>query len=105
MYQDVILDHYKHPHGRGLRDGDAECDGDGEAHAAEHVEILRTLATRPQIEVGVADAADDRLVSLELGHQPLRQVEAVHHLGVMRADGSRRFRGHGHLNLRTLSRR
>ncbi len=21
MYQDVILDHYKHPHGRGLRDG------------------------------------------------------------------------------------
>lgn len=24
MYQDVILDHYKHPHGRGLRDGDAE---------------------------------------------------------------------------------
>jgi nitrogen fixation protein NifU and related proteins len=25
MYQDVILDHYKHPHGRGLRDGDAEA--------------------------------------------------------------------------------
>ncbi|MDX6347833.1 MAG: nitrogen fixation protein NifU [Streptomyces sp.] len=24
MYQEVILDHYKHPHGRGLRDGDAE---------------------------------------------------------------------------------
>jgi nitrogen fixation NifU-like protein len=24
MYQDVILDHYKHPHGRGLRVGDAE---------------------------------------------------------------------------------
>ncbi|KPC82779.1 hypothetical protein ADL35_18340, partial [Streptomyces sp. NRRL WC-3753] len=24
MYQDVILDHYKNPHGRGLRDGDAE---------------------------------------------------------------------------------
>ena len=24
MYQDVILDHYKHPHGKGLRDGDAE---------------------------------------------------------------------------------
>ncbi|MBT2385919.1 Fe-S cluster assembly sulfur transfer protein SufU [Streptomyces sp. ISL-11] len=24
MYQDVILDHYKHPHGRGLRAGDAE---------------------------------------------------------------------------------
>ena len=24
MYQDVILDHYKNPHGRGLRAGDAE---------------------------------------------------------------------------------
>jgi nitrogen fixation protein NifU and related proteins len=24
IYQDVILDHYKHPHGRGLRDGDVE---------------------------------------------------------------------------------
>jgi nitrogen fixation NifU-like protein len=24
MYQEVILDHYKHPHGRGLRDGNAE---------------------------------------------------------------------------------
>jgi nitrogen fixation NifU-like protein len=24
MYQDVILDHYKHPHGRGLRAGDTE---------------------------------------------------------------------------------
>jgi nitrogen fixation protein NifU and related proteins len=24
MYQAVILDHYKHPHGRGLREGDAE---------------------------------------------------------------------------------
>jgi nitrogen fixation NifU-like protein len=24
MYQDVILDHYKHPHGKGLREGQAE---------------------------------------------------------------------------------
>jgi nitrogen fixation protein NifU and related proteins len=24
MYREVILDHYKNPHGRGLRDGDAE---------------------------------------------------------------------------------
>ncbi|GGO81382.1 iron-sulfur cluster assembly scaffold protein NifU [Wenjunlia tyrosinilytica] len=24
MYQDIILDHYRHPHGKGLRDGDAE---------------------------------------------------------------------------------
>ena len=27
LYQEIILDHYKHPHGRGLRDPDA-----GEAH-------------------------------------------------------------------------
>lgn len=25
MYQDVILDHYKHPHGRGLRDATPRC--------------------------------------------------------------------------------
>jgi len=24
LYQEIILDHYKHPHGKGLRDGDAE---------------------------------------------------------------------------------
>ncbi|MFE4514271.1 Fe-S cluster assembly sulfur transfer protein SufU [Kitasatospora sp. NPDC056783] len=24
MYQDIILDHYRNPHGNGLRDGDAE---------------------------------------------------------------------------------
>ena len=24
MYQEIILDHYKHPHGKGLREGDAE---------------------------------------------------------------------------------
>ncbi|MFG2298203.1 Fe-S cluster assembly sulfur transfer protein SufU [Streptomyces sp. NPDC048603] len=24
MYQELILDHYKHPHGRGLREGDVE---------------------------------------------------------------------------------
>jgi nitrogen fixation NifU-like protein len=24
LYQEIILDHYKHPHGRGLREGDAE---------------------------------------------------------------------------------
>jgi nitrogen fixation protein NifU and related proteins len=24
MYQEIILDHYRHPHGKGLREGDAE---------------------------------------------------------------------------------
>ena len=29
LYQEIIIDHYKHPHGRGLRDP-----FDGEAHHA-----------------------------------------------------------------------
>ncbi|WP_433386507.1 Fe-S cluster assembly sulfur transfer protein SufU [Micromonospora sp. KLBMP9576] len=29
LYQEIILDHYKHPHGRGLRDADARV---AEAH-------------------------------------------------------------------------
>ena len=65
-----------------LRQRDAERDRQGEAHAAQHVEVLRPPAARPQIEIGVADAADDGLVVRELGDEPLGQLEAVHHLGV-----------------------
>ena len=68
-----------------LRDGDAERDRHRQPHAAEHVEVLRPLAGRPQIEIGVADAADHRFLVLELADQPLGQLEAVHHLGVVRA--------------------
>ncbi|HEX2773320.1 MAG TPA: SUF system NifU family Fe-S cluster assembly protein [Micromonosporaceae bacterium] len=32
LYQEIILDHYKHPHGRGLRDADAADARVGEAH-------------------------------------------------------------------------
>jgi nitrogen fixation protein NifU and related proteins len=32
LYQDIILDHYKHPHGRGLRAADAASARVGEAH-------------------------------------------------------------------------
>ena len=74
-----------------LRDGDAERDRDRQPHAAEHVEILRPLAARPQIEIGVADAADHRFLVLELRDQPLGQFEAVHHLGVVRASGALRI--------------
>src|SRR5262249_10849991 len=89
-----------------LRDGDAERDRNGKPHAAEHVEILRTLAARPQVEVGVADAADDRFLALELAYQALRQVEAVHHLGIMRADRSGWLRCcHGRLTLQSPCRR
>ncbi|MEU7590717.1 Fe-S cluster assembly sulfur transfer protein SufU [Micromonospora sp. NPDC049230] len=32
LYQEIILDHYKRPHGRGLRDADDPGDRVGEAH-------------------------------------------------------------------------
>ncbi|KAB1161089.1 Fe-S cluster assembly sulfur transfer protein SufU [Micromonospora echinofusca] len=32
LYQEIILDHYKHPHGRGLRDPDATGARVAEAH-------------------------------------------------------------------------
>ncbi|BCJ61337.1 Fe-S cluster assembly sulfur transfer protein SufU [Micromonospora endophytica] len=32
LYQEIILDHYKHPHGRGLRDAADPADQVGEAH-------------------------------------------------------------------------
>src|SRR5207247_1207447 len=48
----------------------------------------------PQIEVGVADAADHGLLARQLGDQPLGQLEAVHHLRVAGAD-RRDFHRHG----------
>ncbi|WDZ84195.1 Fe-S cluster assembly sulfur transfer protein SufU [Micromonospora cathayae] len=32
LYQEIILDHYKHPHGRGLRDPQEAADRVAEAH-------------------------------------------------------------------------
>jgi nitrogen fixation NifU-like protein len=32
MYQEIILDHYKHPHGRGLREPASDTSRVGEAH-------------------------------------------------------------------------
>ncbi|MDM4719848.1 SUF system NifU family Fe-S cluster assembly protein [Micromonospora sp. WMMA1363] len=32
LYQEIILDHYKHPHGRGLRDADDSAATVAEAH-------------------------------------------------------------------------
>ena len=80
-------------------------DRNGQAHAAQHVEILRPLAAGPQVEIGVADAADHRFVALELAHQPLGQLETVHHLRIVGADGSCRFHGHDALTPQILFRR
>src|SRR5262249_23269915 len=77
-----------------LCNGDTKRNWYGETHAAKHVEILRTLAARPQVKVGVTDSANDRFVALELSHEPLGQFEAVHHLGIVRPDGSGWLRGH-----------
>src|SRR5262249_30907478 len=64
----------------GLRQRDAERDRAGEAHAAEHVEVLRAVTGRVEIEIGIADARDHGFVAGELRHQTLRQVGAVEHL-------------------------
>ena len=56
-----------------LRQRHAQGDRAGEPHAAEHVEILRPMTGGVQIEIGIADAADHRLVVLELLHEELGQ--------------------------------
>ena len=48
-----------------LRQRDAERDRAGQAHAAEHVEVLRPVADGEHVEIGVADAADHRLLVRE----------------------------------------
>src|SRR5450631_2373712 len=62
-----------------LRQRDPERDRAGQAHAAEHVEILRPVAGGVEIEIGIADAGHDRLVA-QLAHQPPGQIGAVEHL-------------------------
>jgi hypothetical protein len=51
-----------------LCDGDAERNRDRKTHAAKHVKILRPLPAGPQVEISVADPADDRFIALEMGH-------------------------------------
>src|SRR5207244_8013711 len=53
-----------------------------EGHAAEHVEILRPVAGGPEIEIGVADAADDGFLVLQFGDEARGEIETIHHLGV-----------------------
>src|SRR6202022_733032 len=66
----------------GLGQRNAERNREGEAHAAQHVEILRAMAGRPQIEIGIADPADHGFLVLQLREQPRGEIEPVHHLGV-----------------------
>ncbi len=61
---------------------DAERDREGEAHAAQHIEILRAVAGCPQIEIGIANAADHGFLVVQPCDQPRGEIEPVHHLGV-----------------------
>src|SRR5204863_9985784 len=44
--------------------------------------VLRPVAGRPEIEIGVADTADHGFLVLQFCQQPRGEIEAVHHLGV-----------------------
>ena len=55
LYQEVILDHYKHPHGRGLREAP------GTARTAEAHHVNPTCGDEVTLRVAVAD---DRLADI-----------------------------------------
>src|SRR5262245_11612318 len=63
----------------------AERDRAREPHAAQHVEVLSAAAGGPQVEVRIADTADDGFFTRKLRDQPLGEIEPVHHLGIARA--------------------
>ena len=57
MYQDVILDHYKHPHGRGLREGDVEVHHVNPTCGDEITLRVRLAAGVAAGDVSVADVS------------------------------------------------
>ncbi|WP_042363831.1 Fe-S cluster assembly sulfur transfer protein SufU [Streptacidiphilus neutrinimicus] len=77
MYQDIILDHYKHPHGRGLRDGDAEvhhvnptCGDEITLRVKLEGNVLKDVSYEGQgcsISQASASVLNDLLVGKELG--------------------------------------
>src|SRR6185312_3820455 len=71
-----------------LGDRDTKRNGNSQAHAAEHVEILWALSACPQVEIRIADAANDGFVAFELTDHQLCQLETVHHLRIVAADWS-----------------
>src|SRR5438105_130930 len=70
---------------------DAERDRTGQSHATEHIKVLRPMAGGEQIEVAVADPADDGLVVAELLDQKpgqRRTVERVDRLSFVAHHGN-----------------
>ncbi|MEY9873542.1 nitrogen fixation NifU-like protein [Streptacidiphilus sp. MAP12-33] len=77
LYQDIILDHYKNPHGRGLRDGDAEvhhvnptCGDEITLRVKLDGTVLRDVSYEGQgcsISQASASVLNELLVGKELG--------------------------------------
>ena len=57
LYQEIILDHYKNPHGKGLR-GDAD-----DAHSAEVHHVNPTCGDEITLRVHLAKDGEERVVS------------------------------------------
>ncbi|MFD6984931.1 Fe-S cluster assembly sulfur transfer protein SufU [Streptomyces sp. NPDC059956] len=85
MYQELILDHYKHPRGRGLRDGDAEvhhvnptCGDEITLRVKYDGETLTDLSYEGQgcsISQAGASILNELLVGKELGEA--RKIQEV----------------------------
>ncbi|MFB6521930.1 Fe-S cluster assembly sulfur transfer protein SufU [Streptomyces sp. NPDC056401] len=85
MYQELILDHYKHPRGRGLRDGDAEvhhvnptCGDEITLRVKYDGEILTDISYEGQgcsISQAGASILNELLVGKELGEA--RKIQEV----------------------------
>ena len=56
LYQEIILDHYKHPHGKGLR-GEPDAD-----HTAEVHHVNPTCGDEVTLRVHLVDGADGPVV-------------------------------------------
>jgi nitrogen fixation NifU-like protein len=60
LYQEIILDHYKHPHGRGLRDPEADADGTPHRVAEAH-HVNPTCGDEMTIRVRLSDDESARV--------------------------------------------
>ncbi|MGA8116836.1 MAG: SUF system NifU family Fe-S cluster assembly protein [Actinocatenispora sp.] len=58
LYQEIILDHYKHPHGRGLRDPAVSADGE-QPHVAEAHHVNPTCGDEMTIRVHLTGDGDE----------------------------------------------
>jgi nitrogen fixation NifU-like protein len=62
LYQEIILDHYKHPHGRGLREPDTAA-GQTASHVAEAHHVNPTCGDEMTVRVHLTGDGDKARVS------------------------------------------